>query len=150
MKRLVCLLSLSCLALLAATAQSNATIDQVLTESRISFTHAAWLALSAGQVIPDTAEPSDAVEAVKKLGITVPANPDASPVSLGDYSFLIMKSLGLQGGVIYSIIPSGHYALRELVYRKALSSPVWENETLSGEEAMRILLKALDAKEKQK
>ena len=80
----------------------------------------------------------------------MPANPERVPVTLGDYSFLIVKELGLKVGIIYSIIPSGHYALRELVYAKAITPPAWENQTLSGEEAMRILLKAMDIKEKQK
>ncbi|HTP57693.1 MAG TPA: hypothetical protein VMM82_02180, partial [Spirochaetia bacterium] len=62
-----------------------------------------------------------------------------APVSLGDYSYLLMKAFNVTGGIFYSLFPSPRYACRELGFLRVIPSDARPLRSVSGEEAVRIL-----------
>jgi hypothetical protein len=66
------------------------------------------------------------------------------PVTLGEFSYLVMENLGIQGGLMYRMIPGPRYAARELEYLEFLLGSGAPNRALSGQEMLHVMGQALD------
>lgn len=130
-------------------AQSNALIDQVLSQKKVGYSYAVYLVLSASGVIKDTATPEQAMEALKQQnwGIKVPG--ESTNISLGQYAYLLMKAFNMEGGLMYRLIPGPRYATREIAYLGFVTENPSPYRSLSGQEAMEILNNLLAWKEEQ-
>ncbi len=120
-------------------AQSNTVVDALLAEKAATFGEAVYMVMAAITAVPDTASVEDAVAAfqAQHWGIGVP---DASsPITLGQYSFLLMRAFKIRGGIMYSLFPGPRYAARELAFRKLVSGDSSPYRTLSGAEVVQIL-----------
>ena len=147
MKKAWALLILWAAAGLPAAAQSNELLDQILDSPSLSFAQASYLALAAAQRLPDSATPEEAAEAAAGTGWKLRPHGAGDPVTLGEYSFLLMKAFELKGGLFYRLLPGPRYAARELAYRRLLRGSGSPYRTLSGEEALGVLQRLLDWKE---
>jgi len=147
MKKAWALLALLAFSVLPAATQSNDILDQVLESPRLSYGQAAYLALTAAQELPDSATPAQAAEALSGAGWKLQPRGTDDPVSLGEYSFLLLRAFKLKGGVFYRLFPGSRYAARELAYRRFIRGPGSPYRSVSGEEALGILQRLLDWKE---
>jgi hypothetical protein len=147
MKKAWAFFALLAVCVLPAAAQSNSILDQMLESTRLSYGQAAYLALTASQRIPDSAETSQAAEALSGTGWKVRPRGADDPVTLGEYSFLLMRAFELKGGLFYRMIPGPRYAARELAYLRFIRGSGSPYRTLSGEEALGVLQRLLDWKE---
>lgn len=147
MKKTWALLALCAAAVLPAAAQSNQVLDQILDTPSLSFGQASYLALAAAQKLPDSATPGEAAEAAAGAGWKLRPRDADDPVTLGEYSFLLMKAFELKGGLFYRMIPGPRYAARELAWRRFIRADGSPYRTLSGEEALGVLQRLLDWKE---
>lgn len=143
---------LVCMALLvvvssAAWGQSNAVLDKILAAKDASFGDVAYLVMSATKNIPDNATPEEAVAALGKQNWGVKTTEAQQSVTLGTYSFILMKAFGLHGGIMYSLVPGPRYAARELVYLGFVHGDGSPYRTISGTEAVDILGSVLNYKE---
>jgi len=131
----------------SAWAQSNTVLDKILAEKTASFGDAAYLVLTAVGKVPDAASSAQAMETLKTQGLN-PANaaPESS-ITMGAYSYMLMKALGIPGGVMYHLFPGPRYAGRELVYLGVVHGDAGPYRTISGQEAVQILGSALNYKE---
>jgi hypothetical protein len=123
------------------SAQSAGEFDAVLDSPAITWGQAARLVLAAG----DRGEFSEA-EAFAVLQTMVKLPPNATggnAISLGNLSFIIMKSFNLSGG-LYRFFPTAHYAHRELVYLDIIQGRSDPDMKVPGERFFRILGRALD------
>ena len=68
-------------------------------------------------------------------------------MSIGELSYLIMRSLNMQGGLFYSIFPSPRYAFRELTFRGIIDEGTGPFRIVSGDEVVRTVGNVLDWKE---
>lgn len=66
-------------------------------------------------------------------------------VSLGEFSYMVMKAFSLKGGILYSLFPSGRYASRELGYKGFIRGDYGAYRKLSGTEALGILGRVLNS-----
>ncbi len=149
-KTLILLLAFVLLgAVLHVSAQSNEVLDALLEEETTSFGQAAYLVLTAVARISDGTTPADAAAKIAEQGWTVPARAAEEPLTLGDYSFLLMQAFELKGGVMYRIFPGPRYAGRELAYLKFIKGNTSPYRTFSGEEAIGILGRLMEWKEEQ-
>ena len=73
-----------------------------------------------------------------------------TPVRVDQLSFMLMKSLSLKGGVMYSLFPGPRYAYKEMVYKKVLNGTGGPARLVSGDEVLRSLSNALDLSGGQK
>jgi len=149
-KKLILLLALMLLgAVLHVSAQSNEVLDALLEEDTTSFGQAAYLVLTASARIPDDTSPAEAAAEITGQGWKVPTRAADEPLTLGEYSFLLMQAFELKGGIMYRIVPGPRYAGRELAYLKFIKGNTSPYRSFSGEEAIGILGRLLEWKEEQ-
>ncbi len=132
---------------LPLAAQSNQLLDQLLDQPAASFGEVVYMTLSAAKLVPETATPAEALEALQQQNWKVRILPADAPIPLGDYAFLLMKAFKLSGGIFYSLFPGPRYAVRELGYIRVISTDARPNRNLSGEEAVHILGNLMARKE---
>ncbi len=149
MKRsgILCVFLLS--VVLPLCAQSNQLLDQLLDEPQATFGDVVYLTLAAAKVVPDTATPAEAIQALQQQGWKVEMLPADAPISLGTYSYLLMKAFKVSGGLFYGLFPGPRYACRELGWLKVIPTDARPLRTLSGEEAVRILGRMLALQEEK-
>jgi len=139
MKKWGALLCLLILGSFRLSAQSNQLMDQLLQEPRATFGDVVYLTLAAVKIVPETATPDQAIQALQQKNWKVKILAANAPVSLGDYSYLLMKAFNVTGGIFYSLFPSPRYACRELGFLRVIPSDARPLRSVSGEEAVRIL-----------
>jgi hypothetical protein len=119
-----------------------------LDERPATFGDAAYVILSAAGLVPEesSGEEATSVVADRKL---LPKTPlPTEPVTLGQVCFLIMKTQGMKGGLLYTLFPGPRYATRELASLGLLKGFTHPSRVVTGEEVMWILGAVLDWKEK--
>lgn len=129
-----------------ALAQSNAAVDDLLGQEKAQVGSAAYMVLNAGGLIGEDATPVDALEALKAKGWIAASRVGDAPVRLDEYCALVMRGLGLKGGVMYRLFPGPRYGYKELVARGIVNASGGPRRTLAGDEALRILRLALELK----
>lgn len=120
-------------------AQSDTVMDTLLAEKSASFGEAVYLVMTAMNAVPDTASVEDAVTAAGQQSWRLPKADAASPITLGQYSFLLMQAFHVRGGLMYSLFPGPRYAARELAFRKLIAGDASPYRAVSGTEAVQIL-----------
>jgi hypothetical protein len=121
-------------------------VDTLLGQVQAEADYSAYMALVAGGQVGEDSSPADAYAlAVEKKWL--PAGGSASdPIRLDTFCNLVMKSLGLEGGLMYRIFPGPRYAYREFVAKNIVSSSGGPKRSLPGDEVLRILRLAMDLK----
>ena len=148
-KILTLLLLFALLAAGTSFGQSNELLDVLFEEPTTSLGQAAYLVLTASGRIPDDSSPADAAAALSGQGWSVPERSADEPLTLGEYSYLLMQAFELKGGVMYRIFPGPRYAGRELAYLELIKGDTSPYRTFSGEEAIGILGRLMEWKEEQ-
>jgi hypothetical protein len=131
-------------AALPLEAQSNTVIDALLGSREAAFGDAAYLVLSAAQIIPEKATPNDAVWTLQAKNMGIAVRSAKEPITLGEYAFLLMKAFDMRGGIMYRIAPGPRYACRELAFLGLLEGNTAPNRRLAGGEAVQILSRFLE------
>jgi len=134
---------------MAGFAQSNDVLDGVLEQKEADFSATVYLVLSAAGIIPETATPEDAVKALEEKGWGIPVSQTPAPISLGQYSYLLMKAFDIPGGLMYRLFPGPRYATREVSYLGFVTDRVTPYRMVSGEEVLRVLGTVLTWKEER-
>ena len=129
--------------------QSNELLDTLFDEPATTLGQAAYLVLTASGRIPDDSSPADAAASLAGQGWSVPERVADEPLTLGEYSHLLMQAFELKGGVMYRIVPGPRYAGRELAYLELIKGDTSPYRTFSGEEAIGILGRLMEWKEEQ-
>lgn len=120
-------------------AQSAASMDAILDQDMLSFGAASYLLLAAQGEIEDDADFAQAAELMADTQPVFSGQAPASTLTLGEYSFLIMKIYGRTGGLLYRFFPGPRYAVRELAFIDVVQGSSYPNSPLSGQRAVRIL-----------
>lgn len=138
-----------CLGAVAATAQSNGVIDEFLGQEKADYSQAVYLVLAAADLISDTATPAEAVNTLAEKQWGLPSSDAPATITLGQYSYLLMRAFNIPGGLMYRLVPGPRYAVREVAYLGFVTDKPTPYRSLSGEEAMRILGAVLSWKEER-
>ena len=138
---LLCVVSL--LIVPTAHGQSNDALDIILSEQQLTYGSAALLVLSATGRIDEESSFAQAVSRLDAFGWSIADRAAADPVTLGEYSFLLMRALELPGGLMYRIAPGPRYAAREVAALRIAEGTAMVNMSLSGERALRMLGRAM-------
>jgi hypothetical protein len=120
-------------------AQSAATMDTILDQDMLSFGAASYLLLAARGDIDDDTDFEQAAGMMAKAQPLFSDKGAEETLDLGEFSFLLMEVYDLGGGLMYSILPSPRYAVRELAFLKIVQGSSYPNSALTGERAVRIL-----------
>jgi hypothetical protein len=125
-------------------AQSNELIDELLAEEQATFGNSVYLVLSAAGIIDEQSSIQEAIDTLADQNWDIEIRPVSAQIRLGEYAFILMKSFHMQGGIMFSIFPCPRYASRELAFLGMVPGSASAGRSLSGEEVMYILGKALD------
>jgi hypothetical protein len=132
---------------LCIPAQSNDVLDRILAEEQLTYASAAYLLLVAtGKAVEETS-PTQAVARAEQEGIALKGVSAAEGLSIGQYSFMLMRAFQLTGGIMYRIVPGPRYAAREMEYAGVIQGPAIPGMALSGNEALRMLERVLHSRE---
>lgn len=135
------------LALSQSAAQSNETMDQFLEQEKASCGHSAYMILTAVGLLDEEASVEEALAVLAETEVKGPSGPANETITLGEYSYLLMQALEIEGGLMYRLFPGPRYAARELKYLDLIPGESSPRRSLSGAEAVQILGRALEWKE---
>lgn len=130
---------------IAATAQSNSVIDQLLSEKAATVADSTYMVLSAANLIPTDATVDQALSTAVQKG-WIPDKPPGSSITFGEFSYLVMKSFKLNGGLMYMIFPGPRYSARELYYRGLVRTRLSPYGPVTGTQALYVIRTLLDAR----
>ena len=123
----------------AAAAQSAAAMDVLLNEEVLTFGSSSYLVLAAVGEISDETERSRAADEIGRQILYFSGKSAEDPVTLGEFSLLLMEASGRSGGLMYRFFPGPRYAARELAFHGVIQGNAYPNLSLSGERAIRII-----------
>lgn len=127
--------------------QSNEQIDSILAQDVATVGSAAYLALSAADLINDESSLDLAVTVAAEAG-WLPAEAIADDeASFGTVAFLLMQATEVNGGLLYRIFPGPRYAAREFVYQGWSPEDREPNSTVTGQFLVRVTGNFLDMTE---
>lgn len=128
-------------------AQSNDIVDQYLMEEKASFGKTVYLVMVLSNLIHEDATIDNAVNAVYEQNWKIDPKGSNDPVKLGELSLMLMKSLDINGGLMFGITNNTRYACRELSYLGLITGNKSPYRTLSGEEALSLISRVLEWKQ---
>lgn len=131
--RLILVFTLLLAVSLGAAAQSNETIDEILAQETASLGSAAYVALSAGDLVNDESSPAKAVEVAVEAGWLEPGSEAESPAEFGKFAHLLMQVFEVPGGLFYRIFPGPRYATREFTFQGWSPVRIGPRDEFSGE-----------------
>lgn len=65
------------------------------------------------------------------------------PLCYQDVAFIAMQSIGIRGGIFYSLFKTKHYAFKELQYLEIIDKNIDPNKKISGNEALNIITECI-------
>jgi hypothetical protein len=123
-------------------------IDQLLETKSVSLYQTVYILAFAAENIPEEDVPEKYLEL---LSSDVPYFKDKVPdykLSASEFSLALMSMLKINGGVMYSLFKSPHYAFKELIFRGIIQKDLSEKDKVSGEIMLKIVQRAMKWKEK--
>ncbi|MFW5747458.1 MAG: hypothetical protein ACOCYA_04845 [Spirochaetota bacterium] len=126
--------------------QSNEILDTVLEQDSLVTEYGAYLVFTASEMLPETVSVDEAADF---LGIVeeewkLKDYSSESPITLGQYAYLITRAFEIKEGLFYRLFPGSRYAVRDLAFLGIVREHPNAGRTLSGEEAVRILGNTLE------
>ncbi|MBI9105848.1 MAG: hypothetical protein JEZ04_03830 [Spirochaetales bacterium] len=132
----------------AISAQSTEVVDNLLSSETAGFGDSVYMiAVGSGLADDDSVSVSEAVVLVNGKGWNVSQKSADQAISLGELSFIIMQALDIEGGIMYSLMPSPRYAVRELKFLDLITEEAHPDKTVSGGDVINILSEAINMKE---
>ncbi len=119
--------------------QSIGFMDRVSSSPGIAYADAAYLVLVATDNIAEDAGTTRSLDLAKEMKWISPGIAAETPISLDGYSYLIMRSFGMKGGLMYRIAPGPRYAFRELVSLGVIQGNYDPADKVDGALAVRML-----------
>jgi hypothetical protein len=144
MKKLL-FLAVICLIAVSVSAQTAAEIEQLLSADSVTYGQAAWLLLRAAEIPAES--PDEAFNyAAKRQWLPKKALPEDT-ARLDGIALLVMRSFEINGGNIYSMFRTPHYAYRELEYQNIIQGRTDPAMPVSGSYLLFILSRVIEQQE---
>jgi hypothetical protein len=123
----------------AAYAQYGDQLKEIAESDEITIAEALWLVGSVSSSIGPRVAISDARSELEGLSPRLPSGADGEPVTLGQYSYLIVQFFDVQGGFWYGLLPGPLTALRVLQSLGITGESGHAGHPISGSQAVAIL-----------
>jgi hypothetical protein len=127
-----------------APAQQFEVIQELRSADEVGYREAAYAVLVSSGELPDSARPDAALNDRLRRLLGWEERPTDGPVSVAEFSFLVMEGFDIPGGLLYRIAPGPRYAIRELRFRRIVLERLNGPSPIRGPEALRILGKAVE------
>ena len=122
-----------------AVSQTAERIDEILDQEELTAGAAAYIAAASGNVVSDSADGAEALNALADLGFPADAVSVDDPVRLDQFSYMLMLSHERSGGILYTLFPGPRYALRELEHERVVRGGGDPGDTLTGSRGLRLV-----------
>ena len=122
-----------------AVTQTAERIDEILDQEELTAGAAAYIAAASGNVVSDSADSAEALDALAELGFPSDAVSANEPVRLDQFSYMLMLAHDRSGGMFYTLFPGPRYALRELEYERVIRGGGDPNDTLTPTRGLRFV-----------
>jgi len=129
-------------------AQTAQVIENILSKDELTYAEAAGFILRASEKLVTSDEEEAFWFAAKKYWLPKNVSPD-DPAKIDGIAFLLLNAFDIEGGVMYSITKSPHYAFRELQYRNIIQGRADRYMKVSGAELVFITGRVLEESEKE-
>ena len=143
MRNLLAVLTVIVFSAGAAWSQSNDILDEILAADEGTFGQAVYLASLASGAAATDSSITEVYRSFDWGSWNVRRKAMEDPVTLGEYSYLIMENLGISGGIMYGLAPGPRYAARELAYLDFFLGSNSPYRSVPGEEMLHIMGQAL-------
>ena len=124
--------------------QSNEVIDQLLEEEQATLGNTVYLVFLAADIAAEDWSVDRSIQELQSRGWGFDDAATDTVVDLGSMSFLLMKTFGMRGGIMYSLFPGRRYAARELAFLGFVPGYASPKRVLEGQEVTHILGRTLD------
>ncbi len=133
------IIALLCLGAVNLQAQYGLVLHTAVSEDRLSVgASIRLLGVAAGSLRPEIGA-EEARATLTRLGIKLPRDSDDSPITFGNFAFLLCQLFDLRGGVMYGLFPGPRAAFNELVVRGLLPAHARPGAPISGPDALLVL-----------
>jgi hypothetical protein len=129
------------------TAQSPEIMDNLLESDAATFGESAYMIAVGSGIAEDDVSIPEAVKLIEQKGWSKSGREADSLVTLGEFSFMVMEALELEGGIMYSLFPSPRYAVRELAFKGFVTSEPHPGNLVGGDDVLSILSLAVSSRE---
>ena len=138
-RRLPLLIVLLALVTVNLHAQYGAVLAAAAAQDPLSVGAALrLLGTASGSVAPELSG-ADVRDTLGRLRVRVPVQADASPITLGEFCYLMSELFDLREGAVYGLVPGPRAAFEELYRRGMLDSHARAGQTISGADALLLL-----------
>lgn len=96
------------------------------------------LGVASGSLRPEIG-PDEARATLQKIGVRLPKGGDESPITYGEYAFLLTQLFDLRGSLMYGVFPGPRSAFNELRGRGLVPSRARPGQLISGPDALLLL-----------
>lgn len=129
------------------SAQSMQIMDDLLAMTEADFGNSVYMITVGSGIADESVSVDEAVELITAKGWNKTGKSADKTVTLGELSYIIMQTLDMSGGIMYSLLPSPRYAVREFDYLGLITGDSHPGSKVSGEDVIRILSGAIELKE---
>lgn len=132
----------------AGLAQSPERMDELLEQDVLDRGGAAYIAAASGGAVDPAASDEEALEALTERGFSADrAEEPDEPVRLDEFSYMIMLTHDMSGGLMYALLPGPRYAYRELRHEGVFARGGDPGTVIDGAFAMRAVGRILSITE---
>jgi hypothetical protein len=127
------------------SAQTAAEMDALLETNAVTAAVSARFVLDAAGLLPSGLSGEEAERAAYDMAVSEGWLKGAATdtVNLRDTAFLVMRSFGFKGGIMYSLFQSPRYGYREMVYLNLIQGRADPAMLVSGRRLLQIIGRAL-------
>jgi hypothetical protein len=144
MKKLLFLLVI-CLPAALVFAQTAAEMENLIAVDSITYGQAAWFLLRAADIPAQSQQEAFNYASQRKWLPKKVSHEDAA--RLDGVALLVMRSFGINGGNIYSMFQTPHYAYRELEYKNIIQGRTDPAMKVSGSYLLFIIGRVIEQQE---
>ncbi len=127
-------------------AQNPDEVSRMLETQEVTVGQVGYFLAVYLELVPDVANGRASLDALQTAGYGTFRNADA-PISLSELAGLCMKVWKIEGGLMYSLFKSNHYAFREFQSKGYISFSEDPMSHVSGYRALNLIYKCLDSEE---
>ena len=128
--------------------QSADYITKILDTDEVNFSQISYFVATHLELLPDSATEQQAMNVVSLTKISnIPENPYKS-ISYKKFAQICMNAWIKKGGLLYTMTKSQRYAFKEMQSMGLIDIKKYQNQHLSGKEALNIMTKCIQIYEK--
>ena len=133
------MIALLCLGAADLQGQYGLVLHSAVSEDRLSVgASIRLLGVACGSLRPEIGL-EEARATLARLRITLPKDPDESPITFGNFAFLLCQLFDVRGGVMYGLFPGPRSAFNELWSRGLLPAYARSGGLIGGPDALLVL-----------